>query len=70
MAEILGNAAAVIMVIFLVGISLREIMKSHANGGCGGGCAGCSGSCAGCSHNVKKETVEGYVSPFQGADRK
>ncbi|MBO6163434.1 MAG: FeoB-associated Cys-rich membrane protein [Lachnospiraceae bacterium] len=56
MSVILGNAIAILLVVMLVVVCVREIWKGHQSGGCGscsGGCAGCSGSCAscgGCAH--------------------
>ena len=49
MPVFLGNLIAVLLVAGLLAVCIKEILKSHKNGGCGG-CSGCSGgSCAGCA---------------------
>ena len=54
MSVLIGNVAAVMLVLGLILISVREIVHSHQKGGCGG-CAGCSGKCSGCSRCRKMQ---------------
>ena len=60
MQSIIGNAVVILILCAMVAMSIRSLLKSRKNGGCGCGCSDCDtrGTCPGAGTANKQQTGE------------